>query len=82
MSRVQPTRTLLQQLVHEGLSDAEIGVALRVTPRTVLRWRKLHQIPSQWQPKLRPCGTEAAYARGCHCTQCRTAHTAYHRAHR
>ncbi len=29
-----------------------------------------------------PCGTTAAYSRGCHCQPCRDAHSAYERARR
>jgi hypothetical protein len=34
------------------------------------------------KPSLRPCGTVAAYGRGCRCDLCRAAHTAYRRARR
>jgi hypothetical protein len=34
------------------------------------------------KPGFRPCGTEAAYGRGCRCDLCRAAHTEYRRARR
>lgn len=34
------------------------------------------------KPHFRPCGTEAAYGRGCRCDLCRAAHAAYRRAQR
>lgn len=34
------------------------------------------------KPTFRPCGTVAAYGRGCRCNLCRASHTAYRRARR
>ncbi len=34
------------------------------------------------RPHFRPCGTVAAYGRGCRCDLCRAAHTEYRRARR
>lgn len=34
------------------------------------------------RPNFFPCGTAAAYGRGCRCDQCRAAHTEYRRARR
>lgn len=67
----------LRQLVAAGYSDQQIADRCGVTARTVLRWRKRHQLVSQWTPDLAPCGTEAAYARGHRDPECQRAHALY-----
>ena len=64
----------LRDLVMAGYSDTEIAARLGVSPRTVLRWRKRAGLPSMWTPWVAPCGTPAAYRRGCRCQPCKAAH--------
>jgi len=73
----KPTRTVLQILVDEKLSDTEIGNALGVTSQTVYRWRKAEGIASQWEPPRAQHGTAAKYQNGCRCAPCTKANTEY-----
>lgn len=73
-------RARLARLVAAGMSDPQIADAFGVSSRTILRWRKADGLRSQWSPELSPCGTFGAYRRGCHCTECKAANAAAHRA--
>lgn len=83
---VAPQLVELVELVELGLSDPEVARRLGVSARTVLRWRKSLELPSQWQPERPPHGTTSRY-RTCElgpCAECRAAnvraHTDYVRA--
>ncbi len=68
MSRTPPD---LAGHADAGLSDSQIAQMYGVSARTVLRWRQAAGIPSSWQPERYPCGTRAAFRRGCRCAECR-----------
>lgn len=63
----------LRRLAGDGLSDPAIAAVLGRSARTILRWRQRWGIPSSWAPARAECGTESAYAAGCHCPACRAA---------
>lgn len=72
----RPTKTVLQLLVDEKLSDVEISNALGVSSRSVQRWRSQYDLPSKWEPKRAPHGTAARYQNGrCRCEPCTKANT-------
>lgn len=63
---------LLARLVAAGLSDREIGEALDVSARTVLRWRKRAGLPSQWERAEPRHGGQTRYRPPyrCRCAAC------------
>ncbi|MGW1127485.1 hypothetical protein [Streptomyces sp. NPDC002526] len=68
----------VRELAAAGQSDATIARELGVVPRTVLRARQAHNIPSTWRPtRTGPeHGAPAPYKRGCRCGRCRADHSA------
>ena len=67
-------------------TDAEIAAELGVsapwvgTLRRELKLQPHRRTRSKWDGvELQPCGTNAAYVRGCHCDACEEAHRTYHR---
>lgn len=75
-------RDRLARLVEQGLSDAQIARMVRVSPRTVLRWRGHYGIASSWTPRRTDVHGLARYRQGCRCRTCRAANAAAQKAHR
>jgi hypothetical protein len=67
VSRIPPD---LAEYADAGMTDSQIAQMYGVSARTVLRWRQAAGIPSSWQPERFPCGTRAAFRRGCRCAEC------------
>lgn len=66
--------------VRAGNSDASLSKVYGVSDRTITRWRAQLGLGSFWRPEISPCGTQAAYMRGCRCTDCTRANRESHRA--
>ncbi|MFJ3705055.1 MULTISPECIES: helix-turn-helix domain-containing protein [unclassified Streptomyces] len=62
------------EMAAAGASDREIGAALDVSARTVIRIRQRHDMPSSWAPVRTPCGSPGRYKAGCRCDTCRAGH--------
>ncbi|MFD7111468.1 hypothetical protein ACFWAF_14865 [Streptomyces microflavus] len=72
---------VVRERAGQGIADTVIAEELGVHPRTVLRIRQRHDIPSLWQQPSPSagCGSVAQYQkRGCRCTVCVAAHNARH----
>lgn len=74
--------TAIVELARDGLTNEQIAARVGVTVRTLARWRAARPDMNaainatraqQRDAALRPCGTYAAYRRGCHCELCRAA---------
>lgn len=65
--------------VTSGASDVQLAKLYGVAEKTISRWRDQLGLASHWRPKLAPCGTQAAYARGCRCVDCTRANRDAHR---
>lgn len=66
--------------VQGGASDIVLANLYGVSDRTVSRWRQSLGLPTMyWESQRHPCGTPAAYTRGCRCAPCRRANREVHR---
>lgn len=82
MTWVQCDEAALVELARDGLTNEQIAGRFGVTVRTLDRWRAARPEMNatikairaeQREAALLPCGTNAAYDRGCRCEPCRAA---------
>lgn len=62
-----------RELVEAGHSDPDIAERLGISSKTVIRRRQAAGLSSAWARDVQPCGTQAAYRRGCRCDRCKQA---------